>query len=914
MSRLLEDITRRFRNSKSVGRSPVQSAELAETEIRHDPREGKQLGAYRILRRLGAGGMGHVYLALDTRLGRHVALKFLPPELLSDRDMLHRLEQEARTASALNHPNILTIYEVVQLEGELFIASEFVDGVTLRQAMQRNTVDPEMAVRVALQIASALQAAHQAGIIHRDLKPANIMVRTDGYVKVIDFGLAKMTVDADGTRSPGLSRSGSVIGTVDYMSPEQARGEELDARTDLWSLGVVLFEMLSRQRPFTGETESHVIVAILDRPAPMLPNLSSLAPGLGRIVQHALTKDPAKRYQSAHEILADLESVGSGSGLRRASPLMAARSRRNFGKLAALFSSALVLATAATWWWGLGGKDRILEPDWFRIESVQRVTFNGRTLLSAISPDGKYLAFVVGDTGGMQSLHVKQMDQTSDEVRIPARKINYTGLTFSPDSRGVYEVESDDLTLIGKLFFVPVVGAIPKTPLVTDIDGPVTFSPRGDRFAFVRYEHPNAPKPGNTRSVLLDASATEAGPTPIFSSSKIELFNHLAWTPDGAQIAVVAIDPFHSPKNLELDMVSPNGDRVSKRIPNWNSVGQLWWNQGGKLLFLTASSTSEAKSQSQIREFSIASGKSHQLTTDLNGYRSLSLTGNDQELAAIKMDSRATLWLSEPNDLHHWRNALAELQDSASLSWRNSTDLLVSSRKTGYPNLAMLHTPDQSEETLTNEPFMEQHGATVPGSNLILFSSNRSGVFHIWSFDSRTKKYTQLTSGPSYDDSPVASPDGRWIVYTSWNATTPTIYKLPTSGGVPSAITTYSAKDPQISPDGKRLACRIERSANNWSVAIVPLSGKEQAQLVPNASSPFRWAPDGAALVSSITDPNGVSNLWRIPLHGSHPRRLTDFDSQTILAFAWSSVGGRLAALRLAQNSDVVVLKRQLAK
>ena len=198
MSGLREEITRRFRSSKK--RKPVPHPDLVETEIRQDPREGKQLGAYRILRRLGAGGMGHVYLALDTRLGRHVALKFLPPELMADSAMLRRLEQEARTASALNHPNILTIHEVVQLENELFIASEFVDGVTLRQALARNTVDPEMALRIATQMASALLAAHSAGVIHRDLKPGNVMLRPDGYIKIIDFGIAKMTAEPLGDK------------------------------------------------------------------------------------------------------------------------------------------------------------------------------------------------------------------------------------------------------------------------------------------------------------------------------------------------------------------------------------------------------------------------------------------------------------------------------------------------------------------------------------------------------------------------------------------------------------------------------------------------------------------------------------------------------------------------------------------
>src|SRR3954454_6579665 len=191
----------------------------------HRNLEGRTLGSYRILKHLGAGGMGHVYLALDVNLGRHAALKFLSPELVSNREMLDRLQSEARTASGLNHPNILTIYEVAELDGERFIASEYIDGPTLRDALQKEEIDLATAINIASQIASALMAAHSAGVIHRDLKPGNIMIRPDGYVKVIDFGLAKLIQASDRERpiDETWTRAGSVIGTLDYMSPEQAR-------------------------------------------------------------------------------------------------------------------------------------------------------------------------------------------------------------------------------------------------------------------------------------------------------------------------------------------------------------------------------------------------------------------------------------------------------------------------------------------------------------------------------------------------------------------------------------------------------------------------------------------------------------------------------------------------------------------
>ncbi len=306
---LLEEITRTF-----LRWTNGRSAAPEETVFR--PAGQRQVGAYRILERLGFGGMGHVYLALDTRLDRRVALKFLPPDLASDQALLQRLELEARTASALNHPNILTIYEIGEFAGERFIASEHIDGVTLRTALEQRAVDTGTAIDIASQVASALMAAHSAGIVHRDLKPGNIMIRPDGYVKVIDFGIAKHRTRSGGKHANlDLTTPGAIVGTLAYMSPEQARGEEVDARTDLWSLGVILFEMLARARPFDAPTETALIEAIQNDPIPPLPAAKSRAAAVDRILQSALAKNPARRYQTAGEMLADLQQLSQASGL-----------------------------------------------------------------------------------------------------------------------------------------------------------------------------------------------------------------------------------------------------------------------------------------------------------------------------------------------------------------------------------------------------------------------------------------------------------------------------------------------------------------------------------------------------------------------------------------------------------------------
>ncbi|MET0622464.1 MAG: protein kinase [Pyrinomonadaceae bacterium] len=335
---------------------------------------GQSVGHYHVMALLGSGGMGDVYLARDTRLRRKVALKLLPDYLTDDESRIRRFRQEARAASALNHPNVLTIYEIEQADGRYFIATEFVEGETLRQRLKGGGLGPGEALGVAAQIAGALSKAHQAGIVHRDIKPENVMLDAEGRVKVLDFGLAKYTRPFSGDAGDGADTEsvhtvpGMLMGTIAYMSPEQARGLAVDARTDVWSLGVVLYEMLAGRAPFVGQTPSDVLAAVLEREPERLAKEGSGVPdGLQRIVGKALQKDREKRYQTSGELALDLENLrreleaGAGSGrvtpgstAVRKSPPAAARATRNRSATVLVVAAVLLLAAAAiigAWAW-----------------------------------------------------------------------------------------------------------------------------------------------------------------------------------------------------------------------------------------------------------------------------------------------------------------------------------------------------------------------------------------------------------------------------------------------------------------------------------------------------------------------------------------------------------------------------------
>lgn len=878
-------------------------------------REGKQLGNYRILRRLGSGGMGHVYLALDTRLGRHVALKFLAEDVTADYSMLYRLQQEARTASALNHPNIVTVYEIGELAGEPFIASEYIDGATLRTALQRNAIDIPSAIEVAMQVASALLAAHDAGVVHRDLKPGNIMLRPDGYVKVIDFGLAKQIKKQPAGRSGDgfITQPGSVIGTVDYMSPEQARGDRLDHRTDIWSLGVVLYEMLAQRRPFAGQTDSHVIVSILDGTVPPLPDGHTAPEGLVHILDRALAKDLDKRYSSVRQMLADLQQLSpgshrSGSGLNP-NAFAPPRHKSRIGIVLLATFAVILIAIAGAWWWTRRPSDS------FQLDSVRQITFNGRTLLTTISPDGNYLAFVTGETGGDQTLYLKQIDSATEEIRIPARRIEYIGLTFSPDSRYLYETEKDD-TFFGKLYAMPILGARSTVPVIEDIDGPVSFSPKADQFAFVRFTPLQHAKKNLTRSDIIVASRNPAGPKPrkLISLESSTISRILAWSPKGNSIAAIEYDYLadHSGQVI-LDVIDLSGRRSTRVLP-WRKANQPVWTSGDTIL-MTAANNAEGDNQAQLREISLRNGEIHEVTRDLAGYRSASLTADREQVAALRTESRANIWVSGANDFTRGQSALAEADRHPSLAWSGDSHVLVNSNRGGFPNLWLFDTARQSRSVLTNEPFVEQDGTPVPGRKSFVFVSNRTGQSHLWRFDPDANKYLQLTSGPNYEESPSVSPDGRSVIYTSWDTTSPHLRKVYIEGGNSIAVGNYLARYPQVSPDGKWIACQLQDPATaKWTVAVIPFDGSGPPRLLPTVQIPFRWSPDGKSLSTALTDKRGASNIWNVPLDGSLPQQLTRFDEENITAFAWSPDATRLACIRVSVGADAVLFKTQHAK
>jgi len=910
MSSLRKEITRTFlRLSRQSRRF---RAESPETMLRPGPREAEQFGAYRIIRRLGSGGMGQVYLALDTRLGRHVALKFLPPELTNDEAMLHRLQQEARTASALNHPNILTIYEIGQLDGEHFIASEYIDGVTLRGAFERGAIDTGTAIEVAAQVASALMAAHAAGVVHRDLKPSNIMIRSDGYVKVIDFGIAKRigSAEKDASLNTSWTRPGSVVGTLDYMSPEQARGADLDHRTDLWSLGVILYEMVARQRPFDGETESHIVVAILDKATPPLPNQASLPNGLSGIIYRALAKDPAERYQTADAMLADLRRTRQASGLvsdiRPTPRLPRPRVQRKLAWTAEIF--ALVAVAWAVWWWGFQGKEVIFGPNWFQFDSTKRVTFDGDVHLSTISPDGAYLAYVSGNEEN-ETLRIRQLPNGS-ESRLPVTLNTCIGITFSPDSKALYYVLKDPKDVVGMLYTFRIPEDIPSLVL-EDLDGPITFSPDGQQFAYLRRSER---KGASGESIIVAQARNARNGRPVVEISNTEIKDQIAWSPRGDSIAaVVFAEQLNTSTQPAVSLFTLEG-RLKRQFPaaDFRTLAfPVWMDHGSLLVF---SGLPQGSKQMRLEQLLVSSGSFHEVPSDILGFDSISATRDSQTLAAVRLDLRSSIWIADSNNLDNARMAIPPAEGIESLAWSNGGDLIFPSARSGNANLWQLGSDGAMRQIPGGKACVEDQPSAVPGQSKVVYSSNCAGRgddFNLWSAELKSGRRTRLTSGSNYDYQPDVSPDGKWIVYTSWPSSVPSVWKIQTTGGAPVRISKHLARYPAVSPDGKPIACQIREPDGMWRVAILSFDDGSIQQEFPALpiTGPVHWSPDGSAL-DYISSGGKVPNIWRQSLGGGPPRQMTHIAEDGIIYFAWSRNGSKLAYIRGRAESDAVLFYR----
>lgn len=883
---------------------------------------GSTVAHYKILSTLGSGGMGVVYEAEDIKLGRHVALKFLPEDQ-AETASLERFQREARAASSLNHENICVVYESGEHNGRPYIAMELLEGQPLDRLLAAGPLPLDQLLDYAIQIADALDAAHWRHLVHRDIKPGNIFITTRHRVKVLDFGLAKLSQTSSLETSAGvtsgsqLTSAGSAVGTIAYMSPEQARGDELDGRSDLFSFGTVLYQMATGVLPFEGKTSAVIFHAILEKTqvSPIERN-AAIPEKLDEIINKALEKDPEMRYQTAAEMRGDLKrlrrdsssgrtraATPSGSGIVSAvssasvpaastTTAPVARPRRTsliFGAIVALLVIGAVYGIFFSRKPSIRTQDIVFTP----------ITDNGRVAASAISPDGKLLAYVM--RGVERSLHVKQIATGSDVEIIPSQPGVFGTISFTPDGSYLYYSHSVPDSPLNAIYVVPSLGGQPRL-VFNEVIGDVSVSPDGKSLAYSRVNP-------TTRAQEMWVSALDGSNGKKIGGDKLphgyQTNGPPSWSGD-SKIVAVPFQLYESHLGAVVLMSVAGGS--PKIIPlDVAPIDVAWLPDNSGLLMTAVSRSSRLISQIYFQPY--PSGQLLRLTNDLNTYSGISVTADGKTISTAQVALTGDLYtasLANPDQLtplgvNKNINSLALIDDTHWIGQDNG--LAFWTAKTDGSGLA----------SILNSEVIKQAPAPCPdGKTFLYVSIDEKNQARVARADYTSNSGTALTSGP-LDFGGICTPDGQGFLYLQNTSNgIVNLMKASFAGGTPTKIMSGDFNDVSMSPDRNFLVMTsfVEENGktvrHGLTVSLQDFKVLNDQPLPPRASN-FGILADNSAYIYVLREGN-VDNLYAEPVKGGPQRQLTHFKGDHIRSYEFTRDGKSILLSRGNESVNAIMI------
>ena len=802
---------------------------------------GKTISHYRILEKLGEGGMGVVYKARDTRLDRFVAIKVLPAEKVADPERKQRFVEEAKAASSLNHPNIITIYDIGQAEGVDFISMECVDGKTLDRLIPRRGMRLNEALKCAVQIADALARAHAVGIVHRDLKPGNIMVNERGLVKVLDFGLAKLTESTpagedESTRTMRpTTGEGKIVGTIAYMSPEQAQGKKVDARSDIFSFGSVLYEMVTGGQAFHGDTKASTLAAILkDNPRPASQLVDGLPKEVERLISRCLRKEVDQRSQHMDDVKIALEELKdeSDSGVLGMAAVSKPKPRRRLS-WALSVAAALIVATVGVWL--VRSKKQVpVVP----LVAVPLTSYPGSESGPSFSPDGTQLAFAWdGEKQDNGDIYVKQIG-LEPPYRLTHDPAKDYSPAWSPDGRLIAFLR--DLSP-GKtaIMLIPQRGGSER--ILAEVNGLLDSGFGGLSWTPDSKWLVAPTSTTGQRRWALHLFSTETGEQRPLTNPPIEELGDTApaVSPDGRTLVFSRVSPDYYNVTLWLlhlgEDYQPIGKEEKIQTGNVTNVDAAWLPDGSEFVFSSRIGTAFGLSRIAVSKGAIP--------------KRISLDASDVSTPAISRLGNRLAFATGKYDPNIWR-----------------IDLKGPGQKPGLPSRFIASTRQDLSP------------AYSPDGRKIAFTSQRSGTDEIWICDSDGSKAAQLTSfGGSAIDFPNWSPDSQNIAFTVWQkGVKADLYAISAKGGAPRRLTTHPARDilPYWSHDGRWIYFSSTRSGRE-EIWKMPSSGGEALQITRNSGETPKESADGKFLYYMKGWPGPVS-VWRASVDGDQEVKILD--------------------------------------